>query len=80
MAGVPVMPCCIERMPRAAGSRLTIGAPLIDFPSDDDDRDALVINRAVEALIRKNPEQYLWVHKRYKRRPDGSFGIYPPWT
>jgi KDO2-lipid IV(A) lauroyltransferase len=80
MAGVPVMPCCIERMPRAAGYRLTIGAPLIDFPSDDDDRDALVINRAVEALIRKNPEQYLWIHKRYKRRPDGSFGIYPPWT
>ena len=59
---------------------LTIGAPLEAFPSGDDERDALTINQATEQLIRQNPEQYLWIHKRYKRRPDGSFGIYPPWA
>jgi Kdo2-lipid IVA lauroyltransferase/acyltransferase len=80
MAGVPVMPCCIERKPGARGYRLTIGSPLPDFPSGDNERDALSINQATEALIRQNPEQYLWIHKRYKRRPDGSFGIYPPWA
>lgn len=80
MADVPVMPCCIERLPRARGYRLTIGPPLPDFPTGDDERDALTINRATEALIRRNPEQYLWIHKRYKRRPDGGFGIYPPWA
>jgi len=79
MAGVPVMPCCIERLRGARGYRLTIGAPLQDFPTGDDRLDALAINRATEALILQNPEQYLWIHKRYKRRPDGSFGIYPPW-
>ena len=75
MAGVPVMPCCVKRVRN--GYRLTIGAPLESFPSGDDMADALAINRATESLIRENPEQYLWIHKRYKRRPDGSFGIYP---
>lgn len=79
MAGVPVMPCSIQRLERAKGYRLTIGAPLDSFPSGDDLSDALKINQATERLIRQNPEQYLWIHKRYKRRPDGSFGIYPPW-
>jgi KDO2-lipid IV(A) lauroyltransferase len=77
MSGVPVMPCCIERRPRGRGYLLTIHPPLRDFPTKNDERDALTVNQATEALIRENPGQYLWVHKRYKRRPDGSFGIYP---
>ncbi|MGD8341926.1 MAG: lysophospholipid acyltransferase family protein, partial [Gammaproteobacteria bacterium] len=79
MAGVPVLPSCIERKPGGSGYLLTIEAPLPEFPTGDDVADALTINRSTEALIRRNPEQYLWIHKRYKRRPDGSFGIYPPW-
>jgi len=76
MADVPVMPCGIARRPFGLGYVLSIHAPLEAFPSGDDRRDALAINAATEALIRANPEQYLWIHKRYKRRPDGSFGIY----
>ena len=76
MAGVPVLPSLIRREPRGRGYRLTIEAPLDGFPSGDDMQDALTINQATEALIRANPEQYLWIHKRYKRRPGGSFGIY----
>jgi KDO2-lipid IV(A) lauroyltransferase len=76
MAGVPVLPSCVRRLPWGRGYRLTIKSPLSDFPSGDDRRDAMTVNAATEALIRMNPEQYLWIHKRYKRRPDGSFGIY----
>lgn len=76
MAGVPVLPCCLQRLPWGRGYRLSIEPPLANFPSGDDREDALAINRATERLIRQNPEQYLWIHKRYKRRPDGSFGIY----
>lgn len=76
MAGVPVMPCGVERLARGRGYRLTIGEPLGNFPTGNDEDDALTISRAIEALILRNPEQYLWIHKRYKRRPDGSFGIY----
>lgn len=77
MAGVPVMPCGIARKPLGRGYLLTINPPLPRFPSGDDEADALTVNRATEALVRENPGQYLWIHKRYKRRPDGSFGIYP---
>ena len=77
ISGVPVLPCCIARKSRGSGYLLTIYPALTDFPSGDDERDALAVNRAIEALIRENPEQYLWIHKRYKRRPDGTFGIYP---
>jgi KDO2-lipid IV(A) lauroyltransferase len=77
MAAVPVLPALIERKPGGRGYRLTIDPPLDQFPSGDDLADARAINRATEDLIRRNPEQYLWIHKRYKRRPDGSFGIYP---
>jgi KDO2-lipid IV(A) lauroyltransferase len=77
MAGVPVLPCSIARKPGGRGYLLTIYPPLADFPSGEGERDALVINRAIERLIRENPEQYLWVHKRYKRRPDGTSGVYP---
>ena len=76
MSGVPVMPCCIERRPLGRGYLLTIHPPLRDFPTGHDERDALTVSQATEALIRENPGQYLWIHKRYKRRPDGSFGIY----
>lgn len=77
MARVPVMPCGVARKPWGRGYLLDIGAPLERFPSGDDRADALRINQATEALILANPEQYLWIHKRYKRRPDGRFGIYP---
>jgi len=77
MAGVPVMPCLIQRQSWGRGYVLSIGPPLPGFPSGDVVADALVVNRATETLIRQNPEQYLWIHKRYKRRPDGTFGIYP---
>jgi KDO2-lipid IV(A) lauroyltransferase len=77
MAGVPVLPCLIQRQPWGRGYVLTIAPPLAAFPSGDAVADAVVVNRATESLIRQNPEQYLWIHKRYKRRPDGTFGIYP---
>ena len=38
--------------------------------------DAVTINNFVEEQVRKNPEQYLWVHRRFKTRPEGEDGIY----
>ena len=32
----------------------------------------------IEAQIRRNPAQYLWVHKRFKTRPEGQPGLYGP--
>jgi KDO2-lipid IV(A) lauroyltransferase len=76
MAGTPVLPACIERKPRGQGYVLTILPPLAGFPVGDVRADALAINRVTEDLIRRNPAQYLWIHKRYKRRPNGAGSLY----
>lgn len=42
------------------------------FPSDDATADTARVIAAIEAMARTAPEQYLWIHRRFKRRPDGS--------
>lgn len=44
---------------------------LENFPSGDDEADALRLNKLLETQIRRAPEQYYWVHRRFKGRPDG---------
>lgn len=55
---------------------LRLGAPLEDFPSTDPAADTARINLAIEAMVREAPAQYLWLHKRFKTRPEGSQPIY----
>mgnify|MGYP001040366815 CR=1 FL=1 len=45
--------------------------PLDDFPSDDPVRDTKRYVAILEAHIRKCPEQYFWIHKKFKNLPDG---------
>jgi KDO2-lipid IV(A) lauroyltransferase len=46
------------------------------YPSDDAVADAARMNRELEGYIRAVPEQYYWVHKRFKTRPPGEAGFY----
>ena len=46
------------------------------FPSGDDQLDAEAINRVVEDMIKVDPTQYLWMHKRFKTRPEGEASLY----
>ncbi len=55
----------VEVMPTWAG-----------FPSDDLAADTARMNRELEAVINTMPEQYHWVHKRFKTRPPGEAGVY----
>jgi len=50
--------------------------PWDNYPTGDDDLDARRMNAFLEEQIRRMPEQYYWVHKRFKTRPNGEPGVY----
>lgn len=47
-----------------------------DFPSADPVADTARVMAAIEAMARDAPAQYLWLHKRFKRRPEGAAPVY----
>jgi KDO2-lipid IV(A) lauroyltransferase len=46
------------------------------YPSGDDIVDAQRINDWIESQIRQMPEQYFWLHRRFKTQPDGKGRLY----
>ena len=74
--GMVVQPVVAEALPGGAGWRVRFLDPWGDFPSDDALADTAAMNRWIEAEIRRNPAQYLWVHRRFKTRPAGEPGVY----
>ena len=76
MSGAAVVPYFPKRLSGTSGYQVTILPALEDFPSENPAADALRINQLFEEQIRRTPEQYLWVHRRFKTRPPGSNAIY----
>ncbi|WP_440272188.1 LpxL/LpxP family acyltransferase, partial [Escherichia coli] len=50
--------------------------PLTDFPLDDETRAAAKMNRVVEEQVLLAPDQYMWLHRRFKTRPPGEPSLY----
>jgi KDO2-lipid IV(A) lauroyltransferase len=71
-----VQPVVAEMLPGGAGYRVRFLEPWADFPSADALADTARINRWIETEIRRDPAQYLWVHKRFKTRPAGEPSLY----
>jgi len=71
-----VVPFVTEVLPDYRGYKLTIFDALSDFPSDDVSVDARRITEFLETQVRRIPDQYYWVHKRFKNRPVGEAGVY----
>jgi KDO2-lipid IV(A) lauroyltransferase len=72
LSRAPVLCVWITRHPSGYGYLLRIDPPLAQFPSADPVADTARIIALLEAEVRKTPEQYLWAHRRFKTRPDGS--------
>ncbi|GIX54150.1 lipid A biosynthesis lauroyl acyltransferase [Sphaerotilus natans] len=74
--GMVVQPVVGEMLPGGQGWRIRFLEPWTDFPTDDAVADTARMNRWIEQEVRRLPEQYLWVHKRFKTRPEGEAGLY----
>jgi Kdo2-lipid IVA lauroyltransferase/acyltransferase len=65
MTGAAVLPFFSERLSNGQ-YRMVIHPMLENFPSDDPVADAKRFNELIEAQVRRVPEQYLWIHRRFK--------------
>ncbi|RLM19245.1 lipid A biosynthesis palmitoleoyl acyltransferase [Brenneria alni] len=66
----------VIRKPNGQGYQLIISSGLKNFPYDDSLAAANYINRVIEDEIMKAPDQYLWLHRRFKTRPAGEQSVY----
>ncbi|MCW8125029.1 LpxL/LpxP family Kdo(2)-lipid IV(A) lauroyl/palmitoleoyl acyltransferase [Microbulbifer halophilus] len=71
-----VVPYTVTRLEGDAGYHMKIHPPIEEIPSGDELQDAILVNQFVEARIRDNPAQYMWVHRRFKTRPEGEPDVY----
>ena len=55
---------------------LNILPALDDFPSADAEADTLKYVQVLERQVRNAPEQYYWVHRKFKNRPDNMEDVY----
>ncbi len=64
-----VLPFFPRRLPEG-GYEIRILEPIDNFPSDDPVEDTKKFVNILEEQIRRSPEQYYWVHRKFKRRPE----------
>jgi KDO2-lipid IV(A) lauroyltransferase len=74
LTGATVLPV-IARM-TDAGYVIEIGDPWKDFPGTDIEADTRRMNAFIEEEVLKMPEEYFWLHKRFKTRPPGEKRLY----
>ncbi len=76
MTNAVVIPCATKQLPRGHGYQVIFFPPLQSFPTNDEKNDTESMNRVIEQMVRTMPEQYFWVHKRFKTRPAGEPDFY----
>ena len=71
-----VIPCFTKMLPSGGGYEVIFMPPLEGFPTSDPVADARRMNEVIEQGIKQMPEQYFWVHRRFKSRPEGEKSLY----
>lgn len=70
-----VLPVAFTR-PDSSSYRIEILPPMENYPLGDDQSDADRFNRVAEQIVLREPESYLWAHRRFKTRPPGEPPFY----
>lgn len=65
-----VLPFIVERNADDNGYTIEIQSPLDDFPGENEIEDAIRGNKIIESIIERNRAQYMWLHRRFKTRPN----------
>lgn len=76
ITGAKVLPCVTRMLAGGKGYVLTIEPPWDNFPTRDLAADTRRMNEYIERRVLQMPEQYLWMHKRFKTRPAGEARFY----
>lgn len=76
MTGAKVVPSITRVLQGAGGYVLTFYPAWENYPSGDEVADARHMNAFIEQRILEMPEQYFWLHKRFKNRPEGAERYY----
>jgi Kdo2-lipid IVA lauroyltransferase/acyltransferase len=76
LTGAAVVPCVTRMLPGGGGYVVRLYPAWNDFPSGDEVADARRMVAFIEERVREMPEQYLWMHKRFKSRPQGEAEFY----
>jgi KDO2-lipid IV(A) lauroyltransferase len=76
LARAVVVPAVTRQLPGSQGYVLQFYPAWENYPSDDVEADTRRMNAFIEDRVREMPEQYYWVHKRFKTRPPGERSPY----
>ncbi|MCG8710149.1 LpxL/LpxP family Kdo(2)-lipid IV(A) lauroyl/palmitoleoyl acyltransferasee [Brenneria sp. 4F2] len=71
-----IVPFVPRRLPKGKGYELLIQPAELEVPLENEEATAAWMNKIVEQNILLAPEQYMWLHRRFKTRPEGEPSIY----
>jgi KDO2-lipid IV(A) lauroyltransferase len=76
LTGAAVVPCATRMLPGGQGYVVEVGPAWDGYPTEDVEADTRRMNAWIEDKVRTMPEQYYWVHRRFKNRPAGEPALY----
>ncbi|WP_083518367.1 lysophospholipid acyltransferase family protein [Dechloromonas denitrificans] len=74
LTGAKVVACITRQV--ADGYEVEVMPAWDNFPGDSVEEDTAFVNRFIESQVLRMPEQYFWLHKRFKTRPPGEQRFY----
>lgn len=76
ISGAKVAFLAYYRKPDDSGYELVLHPVMENFPTDNPHEDLKRLNDQIESCVRRCPEQYMWLHRRFKTRPEGESSVY----